>query len=187
MRCAVLAALLMSAVVAVQDPPAPEADARAPHTVRCVAAFRDLEALARFRKQQLPLLEIHNYAKGFRRLETVVEFDVTSRLPEQRVLERLRKQPEILAVSKVLKHRFSLVVEFDRAMTTEAATRKLKDQGVLLVRIPGKRKESTYFEVIVETDSALEKLLGGIRKIPGVVVAEFNFEYRQDQKGDGVS
>ncbi len=153
------------------------------NTHRCVISFKDEQSLERFRAMPPENLEIGGLSPGFPKHRTIVDAEILSSSTLCSVVEAIRKAPGVEAVSPKRKHRFSLVVEFDSAVASAEAAKRLNKVGVMPLKlsVSGNRKQSPYFEVIVETDDSLKDLLSSIRKADDVVVAELSVEFRQDR------
>jgi len=155
-----------------------------PRVVRVVAAFDSLESLEACRERTFEGMTVVEVRPGFRRIATIVEIDLKTRLSQQDALKLLRTVPGVLSATSVRKHRYSIVVEFTDAVDVSTASKRLSGLGVLWVRIPGKRDKSPYVEVICESDDPFEKLAPRFQKAPMVVVAELSLEYKAESGRD---
>jgi len=178
-RCTVVSALLLLVLLGCQGDE-PRVDVVPHSTYRFVAAFENPQAVAATRDAELPGLAITKFEQGSEKISTLLEFDVRTHLSEREALKRIRGLPGTIGVAKVRDHRYSLVVEFDAPIKKNKALDKLDNVGALMVRSPGGRLSSLYYEVIVESDQELDAVIKEIKSVAGVLVAELNYEYTKN-------
>jgi hypothetical protein len=152
-------------------------------THRCVVSFKDEQSLQRFRAMPPGNLKIAKVIPGFPRVKTIVELDIKTTLELCDVLATIRKVAGVEAALPVGKNRHSLVVEFDSPLTSGEAAKRFAEVRVqpLKISVSGNRDRSAYYEVIVDTDDSLKDLLARMRQASGIVVAELNVTYRQNE------
>ena len=93
------------------------------------------------------------------------------------VIKLLESVPGVRGVAQVQEHRHQLVVQFKQQISSDTASERLKSLNPLMVRTPGGRKKSPYFEVLIETDESLDAVVASAEKTEGVILAEPSSTY----------
>ncbi|MCA9234321.1 MAG: hypothetical protein KDA44_02565 [Planctomycetales bacterium] len=179
-RRVVFVSLTLGLFVACRQPETSVPDGNAVHEFPVVVTFETAESLENLQDANLPGIEVADVRAALPGVESVFELQIQTRLSRAAALERLSHTPGVGSARPVREHRYSVLVEFGEPLSVTEAEHRLASLAPLLVRSPGGRDRSSYFEAVFETDAAATALLPRLSALPGVELAELNQQYQQE-------
>ncbi len=170
---------LASAAPGCGAPPTSTKEKSEEHTYRIVVATDRQDRIPALNSDALPGIQVIDSKRlpGKKR-EPLTELHVRTKKKLKDVLDSLRAVPGVEGAALVAAHRYRLVVQFEKQLPAKAASQKLHELSPLLVSTPGKMKKSPYFEVLIESNDSLEKVIASAEAVEDVVLAEPNMTYQ---------